>query len=97
MVGGGSGVSLRYNWGFGAQLISVPGSFSDNQWHKVTVIKAGHETRLVVDRKVAHFQVWSPSSFKVSCQLLTCDLNQAWSVSLLMTSSTALDHEGFLS
>ena len=39
-------------------------------------------------------QVWSLSSFKVSCQLLTNDLNQVSSVSLLMTSSTALANEG---
>ena len=39
-------------------------------------------------------QVWSLSSFKVSRQLLTNDLNQVSSVSLLMTSSTALANEG---
>ena len=39
-------------------------------------------------------QVWSLSSFKVSCRLLTNDLNQVSSVSLLMTSSTALANEG---
>ena len=39
-------------------------------------------------------QVWSLSSFKVSCQLLTNDLNRVSSVSLLMTSSTALANEG---
>merc|ERR1712219_44220 len=39
-------------------------------------------------------QVWSLSSFEVSRQLLTNDLNQVSSVSLLMTSSTALANEG---
>ena len=39
-------------------------------------------------------QVWSLSSFKVSCQLLKNDLNRVSSVSLLMTSSTALANEG---
>ena len=39
-------------------------------------------------------QVWSLSSFEVGCQLLTNDLNQVSSVSLLMTSSTALANEG---
>ena len=40
-----------------------------------------------------HQQVWSLSSFKVSRQLSN-DLNQVSSVSLLMTSSTALTNEG---
>ena len=35
-------------------------------------------------------QVWSLSSFEVSCQLSTNDLKQVLSVSLFMTSSTAL-------
>ena len=35
-------------------------------------------------------QVWSLSRFEVSRQLLTNDLNQVSSVSLLMTASTAL-------
>ena len=39
-------------------------------------------------------QVWSLSSFEVSCQLFTNDLNQVSSVSVLMTSSTALGNEG---
>ena len=39
-------------------------------------------------------QVWSLSSFKVSHQLLMNDLNHVWSVSLLMTASTALANEG---
>ena len=39
-------------------------------------------------------QVGSLSSFKVSRQLLTNDLNQVSSVSLLMTASTALANEG---
>ena len=39
-------------------------------------------------------QVWRLSSFEVSCQLLTTDLNQVLSVSLLMTSSTALTNQG---
>ena len=39
-------------------------------------------------------QVWSLSSLKVSRQLSTNDLNQVSSVSLLMTSSTALTNEG---
>ena len=39
-------------------------------------------------------QVWSLSSFKVSRQLLINNLNQVSSVSLLMTSSTALANEG---
>ena len=44
-----------------------------------------------------HFlKVWSLSSFKVSGQLLTKDLNQVSSFSLLMTSSTALPNEGLL-
>ena len=41
-------------------------------------------------------QVWSLSSFKVSRQLLTNDLDQVSSVSLLMTSSTALPNEWLL-
>ena len=39
-------------------------------------------------------QVWSLSSFEVSRQLLTNGLNQVSSVSLLMTSSTALANKG---
>ena len=39
-------------------------------------------------------QVWSPSSFEFSCQLLRNDLNQVSSVTWLMTSSTALANEG---
>ena len=39
-------------------------------------------------------QAWSLSSFKVSRQLLTNDLNQASSVFLLMTYSTALTNIG---
>ena len=39
-------------------------------------------------------QVWSLSSFKVSRQLLTNDLNHVSSVSLLMTASTALANKG---
>ena len=39
------------------------------------------------------FQVWSLSSFKASCQLLKNDLIRVSSVSLLMTSSTALANE----
>ena len=39
-------------------------------------------------------QVWSLSSFEISCQLLTNDLNQVSSVSLLMTASMALANEG---
>ena len=39
-------------------------------------------------------QVWSLSRFKVSCQLITFDLNRISSVSLLMTASTALANEG---
>ena len=35
---------------------------------------------------MVYYQVWSLSSFKVSLQLLTNDLNQASSVSLLMTT-----------
>ena len=42
-------------------------------------------------------QVWSLSSFGVSCHLLTNDLNQLSSVSLLTTASTALANKGFLS
>ena len=38
-------------------------------------------------------QVWSLSSFEVSCQLLTNYLNQVSSVSLIMTSLTALANE----
>ena len=38
--------------------------------------------------------VWSLSSFEVSCQLFTNDLNQVSSVSVLMTSSTAPANEG---
>ena len=41
------------------------------------------------------YQVWLLSRFKVSCQLLTNDLDQVSSVSLLMTASTALANEGF--
>ena len=44
------------------------------------------------DEKVGKKQVWSLSSFKVSCQLSTNDLNQVSSV--LMTSSTALTNKG---
>ena len=59
----------------------------------------------VQNKDVEHFrnlyttfvQVWSLSSFKVSCQLLTNDLNEVASVSLLMTASTALAKEGLLS
>ena len=40
------------------------------------------------------WQVWSLSSFKVSCQLLKNDLNRVSSVSLLMTVSTALANKG---
>ena len=39
-------------------------------------------------------QVWSLSSVKVGRQLLTNDLNQVSSVSLLMTAWTALANEG---
>ena len=39
-------------------------------------------------------QVWSLSTFNVSRQVLKVDLNQLWSVSLLMTSLTALTNEG---
>ena len=39
-------------------------------------------------------QVWTLSSFKLSRQLLTNDLNQVLSVSLLMTAPTALTKEG---
>ena len=39
-------------------------------------------------------QVWSLSSFKVSRQLLTNDLNEVLSFSLLMTSLTALTNKG---
>ena len=42
-------------------------------------------------------QVWSLSSFEVSCQLVTNDLSQVLSVSWLMTSSMALAMKGFLS
>ena len=31
----GSGVSLRFNWGEGAQVVTVPGHFNDTNWHKV--------------------------------------------------------------
>ena len=31
----GSGVSLRFNWGEGAQVVTVPGQFNDTNWHKV--------------------------------------------------------------
>ena len=40
------------------------------------------------------FQVWSLSSFNVSCPLLINDLIQVSSVSLLMAHSTALANEG---
>ena len=40
------------------------------------------------------YQVWSLSSLEVSRQLLTDDLNQVSSVSLLMTSSTSLTNGG---
>ena len=39
-------------------------------------------------------QVWSLTSVEMSCQLLTNDLNQVSSVSLLMTSWMALADEG---
>ena len=39
-------------------------------------------------------QVWSLSSFEVSRQLLTDDLNHVSSVSLLMTASMALANKG---
>ena len=42
----------------------------------------------------AIMQVWSLSDFEVSGQLLTNDLNQVSSVSLLMTSSKALANQG---
>ena len=45
-------------------------------------------------QQAAAAQVWSLSSQKVSCQLLTDDLNQVSCISLLMTSSTALANEG---
>ena len=44
---------------------------------------------------IEHTQVRSLSTFKVSRQLLTNDLNQVSSISLLMTSSSALANEGF--
>ena len=39
-------------------------------------------------------QVWSLSSFKVSCQLLMNDLNQDLPVYLLLTPSTFLSNKG---
>ena len=39
-------------------------------------------------------QVWSLSSFEVSCQLLMNYLSQVSSISVQMTSSTALANEG---
>ena len=53
----------------------------------------GFATGWAKDQKMTE-QVWSPSSFEVSCQLLTNDLNQVFSVSLPMTSWTALANEG---
>ena len=44
--------------------------------------------------KTYFFKVWSQSSFELSCQLVMNDLNQILSVSLLMTSSTALANKG---
>ena len=45
-------------------------------------------------KRVRLNHVWSLSSFEVRCQLLTNDLYQVSSVSLLVTSSTALANKG---
>ena len=55
---------------------------------------AGPADGVVLGGRPEGRQVWSLSSFKVSRQLLTNDSNQVSSVSLLMTSSTALANEG---
>ena len=46
------------------------------------------------EREVRGHQVWSLSRFKVSCRLITNDLDQVSPVSLLMTALTALANEG---
>ena len=62
-------------------------AFADSREAKL--VKVIHQTPFF-----SSGQVWSLSSFKVSCQLLKNDLNRVSSVSLLMTSSTALANEG---
>ena len=56
-------------------------------------VEGSEDSLRVVDLLVIE-QVWSLSSFKVSRQLLTNDLNEVSSVSLLMTASAALANEG---
>ena len=45
-----SGVRLRFNTGFGGQILTVHNQdYSDGRWHKVDVIKNGANTTLTVD------------------------------------------------
>ena len=57
-------------------------------------VAQSHDYWVKYDRRQLCTQVWSLSSFKVNRQLLTNDMNQVWSVSLLMTSLTDLANEG---
>ena len=60
----------------------------------IDLISRGDETDSSFMLATCMLQVWSLSPFNVSCQLLTNDFNQVSSISLLMTSSTALANEG---
>ena len=62
--------------------------------HRVELVQLTFAILLLKKRRGASMQVWSLSSFKVSRQLLTNDLNHVSSVSLLMTASTALANKG---
>ena len=47
----GSAVRLRFNTGFGGQILTVgEQKYSDGSWHKVDVIKNGANTTLSVDK-----------------------------------------------
>ena len=59
--------------------------------HEIRALMAKPDALKTDDDRV---KVWSLSSFNVSPQLLKNKLNQVSSVSLLMTSSTALANEG---
>ena len=62
---------------------------------KVIVVEA-EASKTPDDQPDVRYQVWSLSSFEVSRQLMTSDLNQVSSFSLLMTASMALANEGLL-
>ena len=50
--------------------------------------------KIQFEQRLGEKQVWSLSSFEVSHQPLTNDLNQVSSISMLITSSMALANEG---